>query len=139
VISKVICGLFAIVLLPSTPGKTQSSPKLNNLIVYGSGISFGVKEPDGWQGDTDKIASKYKVNVVFLLSEESQMNDVTIRVRISGKQDENTVEDLNYDMQGIRRTFPMQNSSISVSCTRNTRRLLKPSSFQSNSISTLHI
>ena len=103
---RLICGAFAIALFAGVTGKAQPAPKLNNLIIYGDGFAFGVKEPDGWHGDTDKIAAKYRVNVVFLPPEESVKKDVTIRVRINGKQDENTIEDLNYDMQAYKQDFP---------------------------------
>jgi hypothetical protein len=96
-VAVVFAGAFA---------QPQSSPKLNNLIVYGDGFAFGVKEPDGWRGDTSKIAAKYRANVVFLPPEESRDNDVTVRIRVNSKEDDNTVEDLNYDMQGYKKEFP---------------------------------
>ena len=105
-LSRLICGAFAVALLTGVSGKAQTPPKLNNLIIYGDGFAFGVKEPDGWHGDTDKIASKYHVNVVFLPQEKSVKDDVTIRVRVNHKVDENTIEDLNYDMKGYTRDYP---------------------------------
>lgn len=105
-VRRLIYGALSIALFAGISLQAQSSPKLNNPLVYGDGFAFGVKEPDGWRGDTDKIASKYHVNVVFLPPEESRKNDVTIRVRINGKQDENTIEDLNYDMEGYKKEFP---------------------------------
>ena len=33
-------------------------------------------------------------------------DDVTIRVRVNHKVDENTIEDLNYDMKGYTRDYP---------------------------------
>jgi hypothetical protein len=105
-VSRLICGAFAVALLAGVSGKAQTPPKLNNLIIYGDGFAFGVKEPDGWHGDTDKIASKYHVNVVFMPPEESVKSDVTVRVRVNRKVDENTIEDLNYDMKGYKKEFP---------------------------------
>jgi hypothetical protein len=87
-------------------GHAQPAPKLNSLIVYGDGFAFGVKEPDGWRGDTDAIASKFHVNVVFSPVDKSGSPDVTIRVRASKKVDENTIEDLNYDMDSYKKDFP---------------------------------
>jgi len=87
-------------------GRAQSSPKLNSLIVYGEGFAFGVKEPDGWHGDTDAIARKYHVNVAFSPIGGSGVDDVTIRVRVNKKVDENTLEDLNYDLDGYKKDFP---------------------------------
>jgi len=37
---------------------------MSSLIVYGDGFMFSVKEPDGWNGDTDK-AAEYYANIVF--------------------------------------------------------------------------
>jgi hypothetical protein len=105
-ISRLICGAFVAIFLAGAFAPAQSSQKLNNLIVYGDGFAFGVREPDGWRGDTGKVAAKYQVNVVFLPPEESQNNDVTIRIRVNSKQDDNTAEDLNYDMQGYKKGFP---------------------------------
>jgi hypothetical protein len=87
--------------------QAQSGKKMKGFIVYGEGFSFMVKEPDGWRSDIGKIASKYGANVVFLPSaQESRKLDVTIRVRVNQKQDENTIEDLNYDLQGYREEYP---------------------------------
>jgi hypothetical protein len=105
-IAKVCLIVLAGVLFVIPSGRTQSSPKMNSLIVYGEDFSFGVKEPDGWQGDTDAIARKYHVNVVFSPVGGSGDDDATIRVRVNKKVDENTVEDLNYDMGGYKKDFP---------------------------------
>jgi hypothetical protein len=96
----------ALTVLVAASALAQSSPKLKNLIVYGDGFAFGVKEPNGWQGDTGKIAARYDVNVVFQSPGEPPESDVTIRVRINKKVDENTIEDLNYDMEGYKQHFP---------------------------------
>lgn len=87
-------------------GRAQSTPKLNNLIVSGEGFAFGVREPVGWHGDTGAIASQYHVNVVFSPAGELGDSVATIRVRVNKKVDENTIEDLNYDLDGYRKEFP---------------------------------
>jgi len=102
--SRTIVG--ALILLVAAVASAQSSQELNNLLVYGKGFAFGVKEPDGWHGDTDKIAAQYHVNVVFQSPSEPPKDEVTIRVRVNKKVDENTIEDLNYDMEGYKRQFP---------------------------------
>jgi hypothetical protein len=85
----------------------QENPKLDRLIVYGKDFAFSVKEPAGWHGDTAELARKYDVNVVFVPStEDSVKHNVTIRVRVNDKEDENTIEDLNYDMQQYKKEFP---------------------------------
>jgi hypothetical protein len=102
-----VCLIAVTGVLFLTPsGRARSSPKLNSLIVYGDGFAIGVKEPDGWHGDTDAIASKYHVNVVFSPAGGSGDDDVTVRVRVNKKVDENTVEDLNYDLDGYKMDFP---------------------------------
>jgi hypothetical protein len=102
-----ICGALAMILAVCGGLGAQSKPKNDRLIVYGKDFSFGVKEPDSWRGDTGEIANKYQVNVIFLPSqEESLKRDVTIRVRVSKKVDENTIEDLNYDMQQYKKKYP---------------------------------
>jgi len=102
-----MCGVFAMIFVVGGGLEAQSKPKLDRFIVYGRDFSFGVKEPDGWRGDTGEIASKYQANVIFLPSqEESLKHDVTIRVLVSKKSDENTIEDLNYDMQQYKKKYP---------------------------------
>jgi hypothetical protein len=104
---KLTHAAVAAVLFIAEALSAQSPPKTDNLIVYGKDFAFRVKEPDGWHGDTEDIAKEYHVNVIFLPSqEESLKNDVTIRVSVNKKQDENTIEDLNYDMEQYKKQFP---------------------------------
>lgn len=99
--------VIVIALGEITSALAQSPKKLNNLFVYGNGFSFVVTEPDGWHGDTEKVAEHYHVKVVFSRLGSPAKDDVTIRVRVNKKQDENTIEDLNYDMQGYKEEFPI--------------------------------
>ena len=106
---RAIISLLLFVLLASTAALAQktSEQKLDRLIVYGKDFSFGVKEPAGWVADTDSQAQRFHVNVVF--TKEKQDSDdktVTIRVRVNKKVDENTIEDLNYDMEQYKKEFP---------------------------------
>lgn len=104
---ELIFGVFATIFVFGAGIEAQPKQKMDRLIVYGEDFSFAVKEPNGWRGDTGQIADKYQVNVVFLPSlEESRKDDVTIRVRASEKVDENTIEDLNYDMQEYKNKYP---------------------------------
>jgi hypothetical protein len=83
-----------------------SKGKLDRLIVYGDGFAFGVKEPDLWRADTGEIARKYHVNILFAPTPAiGGNNNVTIRVRVNSKTDENTIEDLNYDMEQYKKEF----------------------------------
>lgn len=104
-VNTCLIALYGVLFL-APYGRTQPTPKLNSLIVYGEGFAFGVREPDGWHGDTDELARKYHVNVVFSPASGSGEDDVTIRVRLNKKVDENTIEDLNYDLKGYREEFP---------------------------------
>ena len=105
-LSKFAAVVVSVLLL--TGGLVaQSAPKMDRLIVYGDGFAFGVKEPTGWRGDTDQIANKYHVNIVFApTTKEPENSDITIRVRVNSKVDENTIEDLNYDMQQYKKEYP---------------------------------
>jgi hypothetical protein len=104
---------LATILLGTIGLRAQTKPKLDRLIVYGKDFAFTVKEPDGWRGDTGTLASKYQTNIVFLPDgEASRAQDVTIRVRVNTKTDENTTEDLNYDMQKYEKEFPAAQFSV---------------------------
>ena len=86
---------------------TSSNGKQDRLIVYGKDFSFGVKEPENWTADTEELARKFHVNVVFTKKKgDGDDKSVTIRVRVNEKVDENTVEDLNYDMEQYKKEFP---------------------------------
>jgi hypothetical protein len=73
--------------------------------VYGDGFMFGVKEPDGWQGDTERAGS-LRVNILFYPRGPIPSNlDGVIRIRVNKKTDENIAEDLAADMNGYRKKF----------------------------------
>jgi hypothetical protein len=83
----------------------RAKPKGDGLLVYGDGFMFGVKEPSGWKSDT-QIASRLGANVAFYRAGESPESAVAlIRVRVSGKADENTMGDLQSDMDGYRQEY----------------------------------
>jgi hypothetical protein len=67
-----------------------------------------VHEPDGWTGDTE-IAAKFGSNTLFYRG--SRLPDSgalvpLIRVRVNNKIDENTVKDLQHDMEEYKRQYP---------------------------------
>ena len=112
--------VWLLYTFPQIANAQSSSPaskdKLDRLIVYGEGFVFGVKEPDQWRADTGDVARKYRVNV-FLAPVQAigGSKAVNIRVRINSKVDENTVEDLNYDMEQYKKKFPTAEfSNLSV-------------------------
>src|SRR5258706_8076291 len=91
--------LTAILLALSTgalPSAAQkpAAPESSALLISGDGFSFMVQEPPGWTGDTDR-ARTYGVSVVFFPNAAaSKAADVTIRVRVDEKTQENLAEDL---------------------------------------------
>ncbi|HEV7507692.1 MAG TPA: hypothetical protein VGS07_22600 [Thermoanaerobaculia bacterium] len=84
-------------------------------MISGDGFSFMIQEPQGWTGDTDR-ARQYGVSVVFFPSlAESKAADVTIRVRVDEKTNENLAEDLKADLNGLRRQYPeLQSQDLDV-------------------------
>ncbi len=88
------------------PVSLRAEPKLDNLLVYGQGFFFSVKEPTGWHGDT-KNAAQYSANIIFYPKADSP-NDapVLIRVTIVDKTDEDIEKDLAADMNEYRLRYP---------------------------------
>jgi hypothetical protein len=81
--------------------------KLDVLIVYGDGFAFGVKEPAGWHADTADVARKYNSNVVYLPALHGTDGvSALIHVRVNRKQDENTAEDMNSDVEQYKKDYP---------------------------------
>jgi hypothetical protein len=104
VILNRIAFVAALLLLAAEP--EAADPKPDNLIVYGSGFAFAVREPAGWIGDT-KRASEYGASVVLYPrgANPGQPNVALIRVLIARKADEDTAADLEHDMKGYRARF----------------------------------
>jgi len=95
--------LLLVVLL--APVLMAENAPHDALIVYGEGFAFGVKEPMGWHGDTN-AAARYHVNIVFFPADKSSRRaDVTLRIRVNNKVDEDTAGDLKADMDGYRREY----------------------------------
>ncbi len=84
---------------------TQQNEKSDRLLVYGDGFVFGVKEPDGWHGDTVSAAD-YAANIIFTRpGQDSTSPYGIIRVCVNDKVDENTAEDLAYDMKEYKQKY----------------------------------
>lgn len=80
---------------------------MDALLVYGEGFAFGVKEPAGWRSDTEAEAAKLHVNIVFFPGVAGpKAGEVNIRVRVNEKTDEDTIKDLQADMEGYRKEYP---------------------------------
>jgi hypothetical protein len=84
----------------------QSQQKMDSLMVFGDHFMFGVKEPEGWQGDTER-ASSFKMNIL-IYPRGHRLPDLhgVIRIRVNKKVDENTEQDLATDMAGYRKANP---------------------------------
>jgi hypothetical protein len=102
-------GFSAILMMIAGLGFSFASPlqpqKLDQLIVFGQGFMFGVREPDGWFGDTER-AARFKVNILFYpKGHRGKALEGMIRVGIFKKQDENTLVDLQTDMDGYKKRY----------------------------------
>jgi hypothetical protein len=95
---------LALVAQTSAP-KSQSD--MHSLLLYGDGWMFKASEPVDWIADTDKIAREYQVNVIFIpKSKESRKHEVTIRVRLNEKTDEDPNADMKADVDGYKKQYP---------------------------------
>ena len=92
-----------------------AAEKLDNIIIYGDSFMVSAEEPNGWKGDSTN-ASLYHVNLVFYRNNENIQNaETVIRILIANKSDENTIEDLKYDMDSYRKQYPkVQFADVSV-------------------------
>ncbi|HEX9944516.1 MAG TPA: hypothetical protein VGG03_21095 [Thermoanaerobaculia bacterium] len=107
--SKVLVAVgiaFVLAFFLAGEAKPGENEKMKELLISGNGFSFAVHEPEGWHGDT-QAAERYEANIVFFPgSEASRAADVTIRVRLNEKVDENLAADLEADMEGYKKEFP---------------------------------
>ena len=97
--------LTLLLLFPSGLSRAYDSGP-DNLLVYGSGFLFSVREPRNWKADT-KAASEYRANILFYRQgETARKARALIVVNVATKIDENTAADLKYDMSSYRRRYP---------------------------------
>jgi len=97
--------ILQIIFVLSIKANTMDSTKANNLIVYGDGFTFEVKEPDGWKGDIEN-AAKYSSNIIFYNTAEGlDKSEVLVQMLVFEKQDENTIEDLMYDVNTYKQKY----------------------------------
>ena len=80
--------------------------KLDRLVVMGQGFSFGVKEPDGWQGDTEN-AKEIPANIVFYSKTQKWQNsNPIIYIQITDKSNEDLAGDIAADMKAWKERYP---------------------------------
>ena len=94
-----------------------SKDKDDAVLVFGDGFVFSLKEPTGWHCICGREASEYGVNAVVIPSSaQSRARHVIIRVRVNQKTDENTLTDLEADIQQYKRRYPnVQFAALDVS------------------------
>jgi len=100
-----LMALFILLLLPGTvlPAEERTP---GPLVVYGDDFMFVIKEPKGWQGDIEN-APKLSAGVVLYREKESfEKHSILIIVRMARKVDENTAEDLAFEMSGFHTRYP---------------------------------
>jgi len=91
----------------SDTGKLADDKKMDRLLVYGKGFMFAATEPDGWHGDTEKVAQYYYSNLIFLPEDKlSKAAHVNIRVRVNNKETTDPSEDMQTDMTGYKAKYP---------------------------------
>jgi hypothetical protein len=93
--------LFAMLLETGA----HAADRLDNLLIQGENFSISVKEPTGWKGDSN-ISADHGNLVFHRMNENLQNANVVIRVLVANKTDENTIEDLKYDMESYRKQYP---------------------------------
>jgi hypothetical protein len=91
---------FAVAGLLTNAADAQNvaAVKMKDLVVYGEGFTFSVREPDAWQGDTDKAAA-YHANILFYPKDQDPEKAPLVQVALFSKKDERTAEDLAYDVK----------------------------------------
>jgi len=108
---------FLFLFLGLSLSIAQSSPQpKDNLILWGDGWRFSVKEPIKWHGNTEK-SKDFHANIIFYqISTGLDTASPLIRIRVNSKVDDNTQEDLNYDIEGYKKEMPnVQFKDIKIS------------------------
>jgi hypothetical protein len=97
--------LFFILSLVLSGAIAHAADKPGSLTIRGDNFTISAREPQGWKGDsTNAVFSR--VNLVFYRTNENIQNAKTlIRVLVSKQTEENTAEDLKYDMEGYRKQY----------------------------------
>jgi hypothetical protein len=102
--------------IPCNDTSAAEGEKLDNILVWGEGFMFRVKEPPGWKADCSNAANIH-ANILFYKQEESFETATTlIYLLVSDKTDENVEKDLEWDMEQYRKRYPnIQFKDIPVS------------------------
>ncbi len=117
-VSSLLATIVFLGFVGTAPLRSSASEgkKLDNLIVYGEGFIFSVKEPSGWIGDTMNAARLHANLLFYRNGETSQSAKEIIAVRVNKKSDEHVEKDLRWDMEQYKEQYPtVQFKDVSVS------------------------
>lgn len=86
--------------------QTKTDTTIDNHLVFGEGFSFSLKAPKGWIGDIENAAN-YNANIILYTSKNELLNGgAIIQAQAFSKNDENTNEDLAYDISSYKNEYP---------------------------------
>jgi hypothetical protein len=105
-----VCSLHCVAQSQDSIAPSQHSfapaHDTTTMHVTGTGYAYSVEEPKRWTGDRER-AKDFFSNIVFYENEQSlTAGGALIQVLLFKKQDENTIDDLNHDVNGYKREFP---------------------------------
>jgi hypothetical protein len=84
---------------------TLAQKKMDSLLVWGEGFSFGVTEPAGWTGHTED-AYRYRLNIYFCLGRKKIDNSPAImHITVLDKGNRSIQEHLEYDMENYKKNY----------------------------------
>ncbi len=105
-------GVFYFLMLVSFQSNAQLSLKSISDLEFGQYLEIkvpdykvflGVKEPNDWVGDIIKAPEYYSVAMFYQSEKSFKAGGSVIKVVVYKKTDENTVADLEYDMNQFRK------------------------------------
>jgi len=94
-------GLWSIMIffLAVTVGSSQ----MDQLLIYGNGWMFNVKEPKGWIGHTED-AYRYRVNIYFCLGKKSfDKSPVVMHISVNNKRGETLQQKMDSDVADYKK------------------------------------
>lgn len=84
----------------------QAADKPGTVTVRGDNFAISAMEPKGWKGDSVNAGLAH-VNLFYYRTSENIQNAKTpIKVLVAKKTDENTAEDMKFDMESYRKQYP---------------------------------
>jgi hypothetical protein len=82
---------------------TVGSSQMDQLLIYGDGWAFNVKEPTGWRCHTED-AYRYQVNAYFCLGKKTfSKSPVVMHISVNSKRGEILQQKMDYDIAYYRK------------------------------------